>query len=556
MKGRAIKFLIWAVVLFTGAYHKDPLDDNGGLDGGNSENVSEINGTNILEGNNLVGLITDSSTGEGIPGIPVTDGYTFTVTDDNGVYQFVANKYCRNVYYSTPAGYKVALAQDSKLPLFYSTSTIDRNSVNRNDFILEPLSAPEDDLTLIIFSDPQVGNTSHVARFRDETKADIIDFVNSGLAEGTFKNPYAVDLGDIVSNVTSLFGTIKDALSHWEINDVSYGYLPTFSCIGNHDFDNSASSAYESVTPYVNYFGPTDYFFDRGKVHFVVMNNVVFTGNGSSAVEYDKGFTNLQMQWLEEYLALVENKEDKLIVFCTHIPLRDSNVANKEEVLTLLSQFREAHIMTGHTHYPQTYIHTSHTCAGGLPIYEHVHVAACGANWRGTLNTDGSPNGYAVYQIEGNTIVNWAAKSVNYPLSYQMRVYNGNYIPEGSTKYEWESKYKDCFIATVWNDDSENWTLEFISEDGTVTPMQRVTSGQRDWLAYAFMVNENGKSKNNTWYHRNLQHYWYVKSPVGDPSTATGWTVRATHTIPTSGKKNVYEENTLKTDFSGFAMYE
>ena len=62
-----------------------------------------INGTKIQEGNNLAGLITDSKTGKGIEGVAVSDGYTITTTDKNGVYQFVGNPLTRVVYYTTPA---------------------------------------------------------------------------------------------------------------------------------------------------------------------------------------------------------------------------------------------------------------------------------------------------------------------------------------------------------------------------------------------------------------------------------------------------------------------
>ena len=44
-----------------------------------------INGTKIASSNTLVGLISDSKTGKGIAGVPVTDGYTFTTTDENGI---------------------------------------------------------------------------------------------------------------------------------------------------------------------------------------------------------------------------------------------------------------------------------------------------------------------------------------------------------------------------------------------------------------------------------------------------------------------------------------
>ena len=78
-----------------------------------------INGTRIQEGNNLVGLITDSKTGKGIEGVAVSDGYTITTTDKNGVYQFVGNPLTRVVYYTTPAEYEITLDEQTRLPLFY-----------------------------------------------------------------------------------------------------------------------------------------------------------------------------------------------------------------------------------------------------------------------------------------------------------------------------------------------------------------------------------------------------------------------------------------------------
>lgn len=58
---------------------------------------------------------------------------------------------------------------------------------------------------------------------------------------------------------------------------------------------------------------------------------------------------------------------------------------NHAGVLDLLSEFAEAHIMIGHTHYQQKYIHTRN----GKKIFEHIHGAACGAWWTSTLCADG-----------------------------------------------------------------------------------------------------------------------------------------------------------------------
>ena len=165
---RNIAFLIVAMT-FMSAYVADAM---------------KLNGTRIDKKNNLFGLVKDSRTGKGIAGVPVTDGYTFTVTDKNGVYQFVADEKCRNVYYTLPAEYKTALDPLTKLPLFYSTAPIDLKRQNRNDFVLEPLDAPEKDFTLVMIGDPQCKTDSDVHRFETETLPDLNRFMSESQAKG------------------------------------------------------------------------------------------------------------------------------------------------------------------------------------------------------------------------------------------------------------------------------------------------------------------------------------------------------------------------------------
>ena len=87
-------------------------DNPGGGGGGQQElPVDQINGTTIADGMNACGLVSDAATGKGIAGVPVTDGYTYVVTDANGVYQMAANRYTRNIYISVPSEYKLAPAE-------------------------------------------------------------------------------------------------------------------------------------------------------------------------------------------------------------------------------------------------------------------------------------------------------------------------------------------------------------------------------------------------------------------------------------------------------------
>ena len=516
-----------------------------------------INGTRIQEGNNLVGLITDSKTGKGIEGVAVSDGYTITTTDKNGVYQFVGNPLTRVVYYTTPAEYEITLDEQTRLPLFYRHCKFNPDTLNRNDFALTPMDRVEDELTLIVISDPQCKNDRHVKRFRTESIPDMQRTINAGVESGKYKNVYALVLGDLVYDYLDQWDNMKDVMSNVKIND-GQGYLPFFNSIGNHDHYEDCVDDYAGCQNYVDRFGPTDYSFDRGNVHFVTMDNVFYKKHNT----YDSGFTDAQVEWLKADFDLVKDKENKMLVFYAHVPFRGGaekgggNVnydKHYDDVLKLFTQFKEVHVMIGHTHHPENYMHHNYITKSGHPVYEHVLGAVSGAWWHTNTCTDGTPNGYAIFTVNDNSVDNFIYKPVDLDESYQMRVYNGSQKYTGSKKltFGWPEQYHGCFIADVFNDDAENWKVEFI-QNGVATPMTRVTEKLRDWCMFAYFINENGRSPQNTAYHTGKLHYWTLPAPCGDPAQEKDWEIRATYTVPTSGKVNVYTVNSLQVDYTGF----
>lgn len=516
-----------------------------------------INGTRIQEGNNLVGLITDSKTGKGIEGVAVSDGYTITTTDKNGVYQFVGNPLTRVVYYTTPAEYEINLDEQTRLPLFYRHCKFNPDTLNRNDFTLTPMDRVEDELTLIVISDPQCKNDRHVKRFRTESIPDMQRTINAGVENGKYKNVYALVLGDLVYDYLDQWDNMKDVMSNVKIND-GQGYLPFFNSIGNHDHYEDCVDDYAGCQNYVDRFGPTDYSFDRGNVHFVTMDNVFYKKHNT----YDSGFTDAQVEWLKADFDLVKDKENKMLVFYAHVPFRGGaekgggNVnydKHYDDVLKLFTQFKEVHVMIGHTHHPENYMHHNYITKSGHPVYEHVLGAVSGAWWHTNTCTDGTPNGYAIFTVNDNSVDNFIYKPVDLDESYQMRVYNGSQKYTGSKKltFGWPEQYHGCFIADVFNDDAENWKVEFI-QNGVATPMTRVTEKLRDWCMFAYFINENGRSPQNTAYHTGKLHYWTLPAPCGDPAKEKDWEIRATYTVPTSGKVNVYTVNSLQVDYTGF----
>lgn len=554
-------------------------EDNPG--GGGDDDVTEINGTKILEGNNAVGLVSNASTGKGIPGVPVTDGYTYTVTDDNGVYQMAANRYCRKVYISLPAEYAVPLDNTYHMPCLYSTKVFNKNKVNRNDFVLTPQPV-EDKFTLVMIGDPQCQKDAQVQRYVKETVPDMLSTLSASAAK--YAHPYGITLGDVTFDSYDTWGPMRASMANLKLGA---GYFPIFQCIGNHDHNSKVTSGdYDATAKFVEVFGPTDYSFNRGKAHIVVMDDIIVTkiksnsSPNSATWDYDGGFTKLQYDWLVEDLKHVDNKADKIIFLCLHIPFRGGSASggssiNKTgkyyaEVLKLLTDFKDAHIMIGHTHYPQNYIHTGYKCKSGRPVYEHVHGAACGGWWSSNSNVTGAPNGYSLYEIEGNTVKNWIAKGTARAADYQVRVYDGNQIYSGTKGYTYEwynpsnvggsasikavgnALFRNCFVAEVWNDDSTNWKVEMYQNGVKIGDFKRIPDGGScNVCITSYYFNELAKNT-DSWTNKTASHYWYFKPESGQPKNEKNWEVRATQIIPDSGATNTYSSITLTTDYTEF----
>lgn len=512
-----------------------------------------INGTKIKSGNNLYGLIKDKSTNKGIVGVPVSDGYSVTATDENGVYQFRGNSKTRYVFYTTPSEYKVNLAPTTKTPLFYTTKKIIPNQASRNDFVLEPLDAPEDKITLLMVADPQARSEASIVEFKSTTMVDIKETIDADRER--FGSVYSFVLGDIVNstNLYNLWTPISNALSRVALNDGTY--IPFFKVIGNHDMDNNASvtSEYDADQPFIDNYGPTDYSLNRGNIHIVVMDNMVFksTAPSASVCNYDMYFTNERIAWLKSNIALVPEKNKKTLVLCVHSPFVNSKHSSVQQILEIVRVFKDVHIMCGHSHNLQNKFSTI-TSAGGRQIFEHTHATASGVRYNGKINRCGAPIGYGIYEFNKDGLYNWVAKSTGFDESFQMKIYNGGDIYpvkyQTSKVFKW-SDYgygEGWFIVNVWNEEPNNWKVEFL-KNGVPTVMRRVQPGT-DVNAASFLTNmKNLKDDSFT----KASRLYVIKVPSGNPITETNWTIRATHTIPNSGKINVYESNTFQRDYKG-----
>ncbi|MBQ7855885.1 MAG: calcineurin-like phosphoesterase C-terminal domain-containing protein [Alistipes sp.] len=509
-----------------------------------------VNGTTIADSTTLYGLVTDAETGEGIKNIVVSDGFTCTRTDKNGVYQIVRNRNSEMVNVSVPAEYEIPVDVNN-LPAFYKRFIVNFGETFRHDFSLTRLpGGKQTQFTMLMLADIQAHDVNDTERFINETIPDI-----NALAP-TLVNPYAMTLGDITNkNNSAIWSTLKRAMQN--------GAVTYFQCMGNHDHlnelspnDHSQTTSYwKSVENFHKYFGPQNYSFDRGDVHFVVIDTCLHGEKPDAAGathEYATGLYDWGYEWFLQDLSFVP--KNKMVVLCCHIPFRDgggdnhSNKRYRKEILNKLSEYKEAHLMIGHTHHSYNWIHT----VNGRRIHEHIHGTVCGQMWHGPFCTDGTPNGYGVYEFDGATLKNFWYKGTGLDKDFQMRCYDGGkqiYDPRMNvnmtekrnvfSSYSWN--LIGNIVANIWNIEHGEWEVSLWQNGEKVCDMTKM---DRDFDYYAlYWFCEVYGSKSDTYQKKSYHLY---KGALKDPSAP--FEVRAVDKL---GRRGPYICDHITTNYDG-----
>ncbi|MCQ2141573.1 MAG: calcineurin-like phosphoesterase family protein [Bacteroidales bacterium] len=462
------------------------------------------------------GVVTDTD-GHRLPGIMITDGYGVYTTDENGEYFFTRHPSAAYVYYSIPAEYEVPMRQGH--PCFYKKlSDVDMSY----DFILKPLKGgKEKAFNLFFVADPQMQNIHHVDRFRTEGVPDW-----KAYGKKMKDNCYGITLGDIGytekgRNTNYLLPIIREEMSAEKTG------MPTFQTVGNHDFE-FAMGGLNEFSPTVTIrrdrmfeaiFGPIDYSWNRGDAHIISMNNVQFD-NLENAGKYTGGFTDEQLEWLRQDLALVP--KDKIVIFCAHIPLWNKKSASLHKAIEMLGGFAESYIFTGHTH-----TNFKHVCENGV---KEITVGAMSGCWWWSRNcADGAPNGYLVCHITGNHLDSHLYKSLGYKENVQMRIYRGD-AEYGGDFERFKLQYDhNTLLINIWNYD-DDWKVDVYengkftqSLSGPMTPTGEWVpeqGGTKDWWAIGYNVGVVGRghakgSTRNNYCSRNDHMFIYQ---MRDPS--------------------------------------
>lgn len=374
----------------------------------------------------------------GIGGISISDGLAVAQTRRDGSFEILTTDAQDFLRMSVPTGFRIP-QNETGTAQFYRPIVSNGAGEMEATFELERLAASDEDHVLLLLADVQTEDALELSLFHQETVSDVQATLRA------LGNPEAIGIadGDIMYDHLELYPEYERAVARMGI--------PFFQVLGNHDQNQDRPTDEGSSYTFNQHFGPRYYSFDRGAVHYVVLDDVFWFGSG-----YMGYLGSDQLRWLENDLRFVE--AGRPVIVSAHIPILGGrhvrlgerhpspgiSVANRRALYELLEPF-QAHILTGHTH------ESEHVFEAG--VHEHVNGAVCGAWWSGPICGDGTPCGYSVYELRGEEVT-WRYKATGHDFDYQLRVY-----PRGA-----DPSAPDEIVANVWDWDPE-WAVVWF-EDG------------------------------------------------------------------------------------------
>ncbi|WP_353137326.1 calcineurin-like phosphoesterase family protein [Pseudopedobacter sp.] len=396
------------------------------LAGGMAVSLKSKAFTNLKHNNKISGTVT--SNGKPLKNVVISDGFSVVATNTKGRYSIQLTDKSEFIILSTPSGYDFTVDNGNLAKQYENLG-----SRNEYHFKLKKLKKNDTKHHFIVWADPQVRTKADVKQMLETSVPDVQNLVK-GMGEDILV--HGITVGDIVWDNHKLIPDYIEAVKRMGI--------PFFQALGNHDMDYRQGGDDTSDRSFKLNYGPTYYSFNRGKAHYVVLDDVRYLGTER---DYDGYIVEQQLNWLRKDLEYVP--KDYLIVIGLHIPVHNS-VKNRDELYSIL-EGRKVHVMSGHTHYNNNY--------EKYGVYEHVHGTVCGAWWSGPLCGDGTPRGYGVYEVNGNDLT-WYYKSTGFDAHHQY-----SYDIQELTAQK-------RLIVNVWNWDKE-WKVEWWGNDKFMGEMEQ-----------------------------------------------------------------------------------
>ncbi len=375
----------------------------------------------------------------GLPNIKVSNGLEVVATDSQGNYHIEVND-DTILFLIKPRDWQTQI-DEQNLPRFYyihkpAGSPDDGYKyagVKPTGPLPESIDFPlvasrdPDQFTMIVMGDPQPATRQQVRFYANDVIAELID--SPAL--------FGMSMGDIVGDDLSLFEPVNAV-------QALVG-KPWYNVLGNHDINFDSPDDKHSDETFEHVYGPPNYAFQYGDVHFVVLDNVVWLGSNEKS--YRGGLSDEQLTFVKNYVDGVPR--DDLLVICTHIPLPEIVVdahskphssPEFRKLLGILSSHPHTMSFSAHTHF--THQHFSGEEDGYAPEagteHHHHNVPTGSGSWyKGprdvqglpdTTMADGAPNGYILATFKGNEY-QLRYKGARMPPEYQMAIQAPEVIP-------------------------------------------------------------------------------------------------------------------------------
>lgn len=201
----------------------------------------------------------------------------------------------------------------------------------------------------------------------------------------------AIMLGDIADDNLNLLNATRQITKHFK--------MTAYAVFGNHDRNLVEAKNGSFNSTFKQIYGPDYYAVNYGKVHFIMLNDVMPTKEG-----YKGSLSENQLTFVEKDLKYVP--DDYLIVFTQHIPLY--TLENLDALLNLIKDRKHVLAVSGHRHIlEQEFI----TYGDNQILHEVVAGAVCGLWWDGerdwkgipvAVMGGGAPKGYYIFTFTGN----------------------------------------------------------------------------------------------------------------------------------------------------------
>ena len=450
---------------------------------------------------------------KGIPGVPVSNGVAVVATDQHGEYQLPVGD-DNIIFVIKPSGFKVPL-NDKNQPQFYyihkpgghPSSFQYRGSAptgklpERVDFGLQRVEEA-DEFTALIFGDPQPYTKKEVGHFARGIVEEVAGVKNA---------LFGLSLGDLVGDDLDLHGPYIDATKRVGI--------PWYNVMGNHDMNYEATTDSLSDETYEFNFGPANYSFNYGKVHFIILDDILYP-DPRDGKGYWGGFREAQLKFIENDLKLVD--KDKLIVMAFHIPLQLNGDSYRREdrqrLFDLLKDYPNTLSLSAHTHLQRHNFYSAEDGWGQPKPHHEYNAGTTSGDWySGELDQegipvstmrDGTPKGYAFIHFTRNQYT-IDYKVAGRPKEYQMEIYSPKVIPHRARTSA--GIFVNFFMGT------QNDTVEYRIGDGDWQRMTYVedTDPSYDALLYKWDITESlmpGRRPSNA---VKSTHLWRAGFPAG-----------------------------------------